>query len=213
MESTYSAKTIRPESPSPWTQRRFGHIDRCGNRHFLMRVRWGTPCRGYCCRQTNYSKFALCPFLPPWDRGRCVVVVAPSRSSRYFPDASRSQLMGCFFGPASVSRRRCGTGVKDADDRSACTCFFAHPFQARFGVDAYADKELRVKDLDHARQVCVTNGIQSLALHRRQFVGRAIPPRFFHEDQRAVVRNEMVTKKTGPASQRSLGTDPRVADR
>ena len=72
--------------------------------------------------------------------------------------------------------------MKNADDRSACTYFFAHPFQACFGVDSYADEELRSKGLDHASQVCVTNGIESLALRRRQFVGRAIPPRFFHED-------------------------------
>ena len=54
----------------------------------------------------------------------------------------------------------------------------------------------RVQDFDQAAQMNVTRGEQRLALSPRQFVRCAVATAVLEEDQRAVIRDEVLPKKT-----------------
>jgi len=64
-----------------------------------------------------------------------------------------------------------------------------------FGESADADDPFRFEDVDDASQVIVTRLVESVSLGRGKFVRRSVAAGFLHEDERAVIGDEMATEE------------------
>ena len=85
---------------------------------------------------------------------------------------------------------------------------------AFFGEGTDADQPLRLQNLDDPAEVGVAGFVESRAFGAREFIRRTVASAFLHEDERAVVGDEMLCKEGFGLSPmaRDCAPEPRTAD-
>lgn len=106
------------------------------------------------------------------------------------PDCRFRKLLRCGFGPATVGGGGGWAGVEDCGD--GCCLRDGDALETGFGELADAYGELRLEETDDGLEVLVTGGEECFTFYDREFVRGAVAAAFLHEDEGAVIGDEVV---------------------
>ena len=109
------------------------------------------------------------------------------------PNALRFHLFGGLLGPTAIGCGTSGTGMQDFSYANLKVAQSSH--SSFFSKASYGNQPFRLQNFNHGAQMTVTCGHQRGGFDGGKFVRSAIAAGVFHERQRTVVGDEVVSEK------------------